>query len=93
MSGYNGWANWETWNFALWHIDQIQEIAQEEYIGGNLNDVRAVSKLAQEHWHNVRDNTAEFQDVGWVNDVVDGYESSINWQEIAEHIWDDVVQQ
>jgi len=35
--GYNGWANWETWNAALWFQNN------EDYYRGILRDARRVS--------------------------------------------------
>jgi hypothetical protein len=89
MSGYNGFKNWATWNFALWHMDALIEEAQD--YADDVDNGYDVKERVLRYWDMVKDGHAELQDVTWLNDVVDSYEDEIDWNEIVELVWDNVL--
>jgi hypothetical protein len=89
MSGYNGFKNWATWNFALWHMDNLIEDAQD--YADDVDNGYDVRERVLRYWDMVKDGHAELQDVTWLNDVVDSYGEEIDWDEIVELVWDNVL--
>lgn len=88
--GYNGWANWETWNFALWHVDDLTEQCIELAADGRVPDVQTVHIIVCDYWDEVKDSGPEQNGVGWLGDVIDAYSDSVDFRQIAEHIWEAV---
>jgi hypothetical protein len=88
MSGYNGWKNWATWNFALWHLDHLQDSCIEMWADGQLQDVQSIIVVAGDYWDEIKDSGPEQNGVGWLGDVIDAYTDEVDFREIAEHIWD-----
>jgi hypothetical protein len=87
MNNYNGWKNWETWNFALHHLDLMTEQALEdlEYYESLADCIDFVCGT----WDQIRDGHCE-DITGFIDDLVGAYGESIDFKEIAEHIWTDV---
>ena len=87
MNNYNGWKNWETWNFALHHLDHMTEQALEDLEYYECLD--DCLEFACSTWYQIRDN--QMEDIsGFIDNVVGAYGESIDFKEIAEHIWIDV---
>lgn len=86
---YNGYKNWATWNFSLWHMDSLCEQAIE--YSNELDDISDVRGFVCDYWDEVRDNHSELTGCGWLGDVLDGFTDEVDWREIAEHVWDEVV--
>ena len=81
---YNGWTNWETWNFMLHEGEQIEYAIQ---IGMDLKEVTDVvfthiSILAEnEAMENISDIAREFATKGF---------DAVNIEEVAEAIYDNL---
>ena len=76
---YNGWTNYATWNASLWmDTDYYLDAAKESESIGALADY-------------IKDDIEEtMPDVtGMWSDLQQSAFDSINWFEIAEHIYDD----
>jgi hypothetical protein len=88
MSGYNGWSNWETWNYKLWMDEQgetnymIERIEEEKM---TVDDVAGM--LVNMAWekHDEINKTS-----GFFNDVASNAIRVVDFNEIAESIMESV---
>ena len=80
---YNGWTNWETWNFGLW-LDNDEPTYHEinQLIKGS-KDVYDLSKKLEEWAYGSLDD--EYINTSFIVDFVNGAIREINFFEIAEH--------
>ena len=80
---YNGWTNWETWNFGLW-LDNDEPTHHEinQLIKGS-KDVYDLSKKLEEWAYGSLDD--EYMNPSFIMDFVNGAIREINFFEIAEH--------
>ena len=101
---YNGWTNYETWNWNLW-MDNDQgsqeywsEIAQEILNGAESSyDWQTDKEAAQiELADRLKDNSEEWLEE-WMpdqssafTDILNAGMSRVNWHEIAESLLDDI---
>jgi hypothetical protein len=90
---YNGWSNYETWNCKLW-IDNDEGTAQHwndraKYLKDT--STRAVYLLADELKADIDEAAADaFPDACMFSDLLGAAVSSINFDEIAEAIINDL---
>ena len=87
MSTYNGWKNWETWVCNLWlaesYIDYQQE-AQHE----NTHDL--AEGLKELTYEVIGESTTENL---FVQEIVQGFMSTADFLELAEHVKEDASEQ
>ena len=75
MSGYNGWANYETWNVALHFVDSFD------------GETSKVSADTVEEMVNEYINTGLFTTCApFIGDIIQSFLGSVDWQEIADAI-------
>ena len=93
---YNGWTNWETWNFKLW-VDNDQDsynnvIELAEDINGRDNAKADLSRELEAWAENMLDELNV--ETGFFSDACNHAIKRINFYEIAESYlvkdWDDV---
>lgn len=100
---YNGWANYETWNYALWldndqgSYEYWQERAIEAYADAEACDTFTREENATFALRDMlKEEADEFASQNcpggssWMADAVNSYLGSVDWQEIAEHYISDV---
>ena len=72
---YNGWANWETWNFYNW-------LTSDEGYQGAI-DAYGIDG-AIENWKEYLEGEIEFIEYGFLKDVAREGVHQIDWDEIRE---------
>ena len=81
MAGYNGWANYETWLTNMWYESWFQDMADQ--YGDDYFELADAMKDSVET--DVYETT---QGRGYVSDAMNGFISSVDWREIAQHYID-----
>jgi hypothetical protein len=88
MSDYNGWKNWETWNYKLWLDEEGNTNWYYEYVKENNTSVEQLTDmLDNEAWERYDEIN---QTSGFFNDVVSHAIRAVNFREIAESIKESV---
>lgn len=93
---YNGWTNWETWNFKLWldndvatynHFQEFAKVTlEDDKIEFKISDVE---KYLREYAEDEIDNYIEGKEMGWINDFINMSKCEIDFHDIALHILKD----
>lgn len=85
---YNGWSNYETWNWKLW-VDN-DEGWQESVLEAarDSGDVYQFSKWLEDDCEQLRE-LFDLPTTGPFSDLLGAAISNINWYEIAESIFED----
>jgi hypothetical protein len=84
LSGYNGWANYETWNANLWDGEAFYDLVQEAKDSGD--DKMEVAAMLE----NFYDDAAESLGArGFFGDVINNALKEIDWEEIVENHWEE----
>ena len=107
--GYNGWTNYETWVVNLWmdnekgsqdfFREQAKEIYDEQVSHAMLTDRPALTpaehaRLRLADWlkqYHAEENRPELP--GAYGDLLGGALSAVNWDEIARHYIDAVLEE
>ena len=96
---YNGWANYETWNFNLWEGDYLNEITQElQDDTGEKLDYGQVYAIVNGHLDTIIESKTDenysdkhvFTPNGFLGDLLDGALSSIDIHEVAQSVYDNL---
>lgn len=86
---YQGWTNYETWNYALW-IDNDQGLTDyfDDIIENmsDLDDDEQISELADNLKDYIEENNPLADTADCYTDLLNAAISEINFQEIAEHL-------
>ena len=90
---YNGWANWETWNFKLW-VDNSEDshkavmyIAEELY--GRDIDKNDLAKELESLANELCEETLRFE-TGFFADICNSAIKEVNFHQIAEAYLEEV---
>ena len=84
---YNGWTNWETWNFKLW-IDNSEDsykaiIYLAEEVEGRANAKNDLAKELESLANDLCEESVRFES-GFFADVCNSAIKKVNFYEIAE---------
>jgi hypothetical protein len=67
--GYNGWANWETWNAVLWARNEDGNYAEwrraSSIYGWSFSKLHNFLKENMPHWFNMDMSGDDWRDVDW----------------------------
>ena len=96
---YNGWSNYETWNWKLWldndqgtysyWQERVQDILSQAFIAEHqweTADQLRRSMLADELKQDCEDSMENFPTAGPFTDILNAGIGEINWNEIAESL-------
>lgn len=84
LSGYNGWANWSTWNANLWDSEAFYDMIQDAKDSGD--DKMEVAAMLESYY----DDAAESLNArGFFGDVINNALREIDWEEIVEAHWEE----
>jgi len=98
MTKYNGWSNYETWNFKLWldndqdlHNYIISEIKKIKEIGtSHIHEVSEVSNFLRSYIEDNVPNLNVSDKNGFYQDILNGGLREINTYEVAESYLEDL---
>ena len=85
---YNGWTNYETWNFNLWITNEEEDYSQVLELAFDSEDEYQLSKRLEELALEMADDCINTE-IGFIVDVIYSSIKSVNFYEVAEHIWED----
>ena len=90
---YNGWTNWETWNFKLWldysedSYKAVMYIAEEVY--GRDNDKNDLATDLESLANELCEETLRFE-TGFFADICNSAIKEVNFHQIAEAYLEEV---
>ena len=88
-SKYNGWTNYETWNFNLWITNEEEDYSQVLEMAFDSLDEYELSKRLEELAYKMADDELGSYDLacGFIGDMVTSAIKSVNFYEVATHLW------
>lgn len=86
-SKYNGWTNFETWNFNLWITNEEEDYSYALEIAFDSEHEYELSKKLEEWAIEMADDCSFTH--GFISDMVNGSIREVNFYEVAEHLWED----
>jgi hypothetical protein len=89
-SKYNGWTNYETWNFNLWITNEEPDYEYALELAEDSENINGFRKKLEDWANDTADEcissaTSEF---GFITDMIYSSIKSVNFYEIAEHLWE-----
>ena len=85
---YNGWTNYETWNFNLWITNEEEDYSQVLELAFDSEDEYELSKKLEELALEMADNCIGTEN-SFISDMVNSSIKEVNFYEVAEHLWED----
>ena len=86
---YNGWTNWETWNFKLW-MDNDQSFNPNYHTYNSCDEIENTHQVAKHLERDIAemwlDDVLDKNSCGFFHDVCNMAIREINFYEIAERL-------
>ena len=89
MNTYNGWTNYETWNWKLWIDNDEGWLESVTDAAEGCGDVYELSQWLEDNCYDIQE-WSDLPTTGPFADLLGAAISSINWYEIAESFFDDI---
>ncbi len=88
---YNGWTNYETWNFNLWITNEESDYNHALELAEDSENKYGLSKKLEEWAEDMASDalTAYEYTHGFIKDMVNSSVGEVNFYEVAEHLWED----
>ena len=84
---YNGWTNYETWNFNLWITNKESDHSVALELAFDSENPYELSKKLEE-W--AEDMASECKIIsGFISDIVNSSIKEVNFYEVAFHLWEE----
>lgn len=89
---YNGWSNFETWNFNLWITNNEGDYRHALQLTEDSINKYELSKDLEEWAEDMADDVLRSYEYahGFIKDMVNTSIKEVNFYEVAEHLWDEV---
>ena len=89
---YNGWSNFETWNFNLWITNNEGDYRHALQLTEDSINKYELSKELEEWAEDMADDVLRSYEYahGFIKDMVNTSIKEVNFYEVAEHLWDEV---
>ena len=88
---YNGWTNYETWNFNLWITNTEGDYRHALQLTKDSINKYELSKDLEEWAEDMADDVVGSDSGGgFITDMVNSSVKSVNFYEVAEHLWDEI---
>tara|TARA_Y100001973_G_C5160068_1_gene313023 strand:+ start:83 stop:406 length:324 start_codon:yes stop_codon:yes gene_type:complete len=95
MSGkYNGWTNYETWNFNLWITNEEEDYSHALELAEDSENEYELSKRLEEWAEEMAEDvltSCEYAH-GFISNMVNSSVREVNFYEVATHLWEDITQ-
>jgi len=86
-SKYNGWTNYETWNFNLWITNEEEDYSHALELAFDSENEYDLSKKL-ELWAIEMADDCSFVH-GFITDMVNSSMREVNFYEVAKHLWEE----
>tara|TARA_B100000519_G_C14117736_1_gene378918 strand:- start:154 stop:471 length:318 start_codon:yes stop_codon:yes gene_type:complete len=87
---YNGWTNYETWNFNLWITNTEADYGYAlEMAFDSLDEYELSKRLEGWACEMADDVVGSDSGGGFITDMVNSSIKEVNFYEVAEHLWEE----
>ena len=87
-SKYNGWTNYETWNFNLWITNEESDHEYALEMAFDSEHEYELSKRLKEWAENMADDCISTE-IGFIVDMIYSSIKEVNFYEVATHLWEE----
>ena len=88
---YNGWTNYETWNFNLWITNEEQYYSHALELAFDSENEYELSKKLEEWAEEMAEDVLTSYEYahGFISDMVNSSVREVNFYEVATHLWEE----
>ena len=88
---YNGWTNYETWNFNLWITNEESDHSHALELAEDSENEYGLSKKLEEWAEDMASDALTSYEYthGFIKDMVNSSVGEVNFYEVAEHLWEE----
>ena len=88
---YNGWTNYETWNFNLWITNEESDHNHALELAEDSENEYGLSKKLEEWAEDMASDALTSYEYthGFIKDMVNSSVGEVNFYEVAEHLWEE----